>query len=277
MENQKRKLVLASFSQTIADTTTKTLYKENMETIKLQAIQKMFGDIGVMLFLEMNKKNPSLPIQVSIVRLLADQKCYSEVFEYMQNEHLSLLKKDPTPIIFKEFINLNVVMLYDMIGSPTSKDELWPHIYPGFTEFRSLLAKKGIDFGIVSSGYEGFIIDVFDFYQIPKPLFCVTPEDNFELVSFNDWTSKNKPSRLLISQAINYWTKYNPSLSIEYALANTIMIGNDLYLDGKMAENAGIPFWYFTSDINNVVLSDNQRSFSNWGQMVNALKNDQLF
>lgn len=277
MENQKRKLVLASFSQTIADTTTKTLYKENMETIKLQAIQKMFGDIGVMLFLEMNKKNPSLPIQVSIVRLLADQKCYSEVFEYMQNEHLSLLKKDPTPIIFKEFINLNVVMLYDMIGSPTSKDELWPHIYPGFTEFRSLLAKKGIDFGIVSSGYEGFIIDVFDFYQIPKPLFCVTPEDNFELVSFNDWTSKNKPSRLLISQAINYWTKYNPSLSIEYAFANTIMIGDDLYLDGKMAENAGIPFWYFTSDINNVVLSDNQRSFSSWGQMVNALKNDQLF
>jgi hypothetical protein len=62
MEKQ-RKLVLASFSQTIADTTTKTLYKENMETIKLQAIQKMFGDIGVMLFLEMNKK-----IQVSQFR-----------------------------------------------------------------------------------------------------------------------------------------------------------------------------------------------------------------
>jgi hypothetical protein len=45
MENQG-KLVLASFSQTIADTTTMTLQKDNMETIKLQAIQKMFGDIG---------------------------------------------------------------------------------------------------------------------------------------------------------------------------------------------------------------------------------------
>lgn len=275
MENKKR-LVLASFSQTIADTMAMTLYGDNIQTIKLQAIQRMFGDIGAILFIEMNNKNSNLPIQVQIINLLSDKECCTKLLDYMKMESLDLFKKDPTPVIYREFVRLNVVMLYEMIGSPTMNDELWPHIYRGFTEFRLLLSKKGIDFGVISSGYEGFILDVFDFYKIPRPLFCVTPEDEFGQFGI-DWASKNKPSSLLISLAIQYWSTVNPNIDMDYALVNTIMIGDDLELDGKMAENAGIPFWYFTSDINTVVLKDNQRSFSNWGQIVNALKDNKLF
>lgn len=275
MGNQK-KLVLASFSQTIADIKTKTLTGENIETVKLQVIEKMFGEEGKYLFQDIQEKSPNILIQEKIVRLLTYKKCCVNLLNYMGWTEVNLFKKDPTPVIYKEFVNLNVVMLYEIRGSSTFKEELWPNIYPGFNEFRKLLIDRGIDLGIISSGYEEFILDVFELHQIKKPLFCVTPEDDFGLLAI-DWASKNKPSRLLVSRAINYWTKYNPRLSIEYAFANTIMVGDDLYLDGKMAKNANFPFWYFNPEENKIPLTGKQRSFSNWGQLVYALKYNKLF
>lgn len=274
MENQKRKLVLASFSQTVAKTNVLNINGHNIDTIFAESIRIMFGYEGVAILERMQALNHRVPIQKIFIHIMADPRCVLNLRSYlkMPNE-IKLNGHDPTPKIFKkEFVELNVVQLFNQIGSIVLPSyQKWPEIYPGFRDFRKELTVKGIDLGIISASYSKFILDVFEKQEIEHPLFCITPDDEFGLPGI-DWESTNKPSALLIAKAFERW-----NIDMDYAKKNTIMIGDDMELDGKMAESAGIPFWYFTSDINNVVLSENQRSFSNWGQLVNALKNNQLF
>lgn len=284
MENFKkkyqRKLVLASFSGTIANTEELSLGKENLYSVYRLAITQMFGERGEYLLWQRGGIGNINYIQKLFFELLADKICVSHVCQYLGIHSYNLYKEDPISIVFQEFTKLSIKLLKNVVGTLTSNGEVWPNIYTGFSKFRSSLKSGQIDLGIISSGFSEFINSVFDKSQIDRPEFCVTLDDRIENLSIS-WESKVKPSPMLIANAIEQWSRlhFKCGMNMEYALANTVLIGDDLELDGKMAEAFNLPFWYFTSDVNNFVLSEHPRihPFSNWGQLTNALKEGKLF
>lgn len=282
MENltNNPKLVLAGFSGTIANTEELSLGKENLYSVYRLAITQMFGETGEYLLLHRGGMSNISNIQKLFFELLSNKICLSHVCRYMNTNEVTLLRNDPTPLIFKEFVNLSVKLLHNLIGGPTPSGTVWPSIYPGFSKFRGLLKEKNIDLGIISSGFSNFISSVFKVHQIEGPDFSVTLDDEFQTLGLS-WESKVKPSPMLVANAIQQWSNMHSSINLDmdYALQNTIMIGDDLELDGKMAESLNLPFWYFTSDINNIILSEgkNISTFSNWGQLINALNGGKLF
>ena len=268
-----KRLVLASFSKTIAKTDEDNLYEQAYHN----TINLMFGYEGLARFLNEGGNNGRSLIQVvmhlaSIKELLPNFKVYCENYDI----DLSLdSNPDPTPEIYSSFIKTNIYYLKHSIGTICLNGNVWPEIYTGFREFRNTLELYNIDLGIVSSGYEKFIYEVFNYHSIKQPLLCITPDDSFGPYNL-DWKSKNKPSVYLIALAIDQWLQCNPQIDMDYARQNVILIGDDIELDGKMAENAGIPFWLFSQDTN-IFLNNNQRIFSNYGQLTNALKDGKLF
>lgn len=277
---QKSRLVLASFSQTIADTSELTLGGHNIDTVFADSIRKMFGYEGVAILERMQSLNHQTPIQKIFMYIMANNKCLANLQDYMDVvKSIKLNGHDPTPKIFqKEFVELNVVQLFNLIGSITQSGQNWPALYSGFRAFRNELAENGIDFGIISASHSQFILDVFDFYEIEHPLFCITPDDEFNLLGM-DWESKNKPSPLLVAKAFDCWSALgnDPEISLDYAKYKSLMIGDDLELDGKMAESAGIPFWHFAPEIGNYKYSAGQRPVASWEQLSKALKQGKLF
>ncbi len=283
MKNSKNKypkgLVLASFSKTIARTHEFNLEQQNIDTAFADSIEIMFGREGVFRFEDMGGRNSSLPIQIIFRNILAVPSCYQHLCTYLdvaQVENVDLVNADPTPQIFQEFVELNVELLGRMIGSPCTNQGIWPEIYSGVREFLNALKSRNIDFGIISSSYEGFIREVFDFHSLLEPLFCITPDDKFNMLSV-DWVSKMKPSKMLIAAAIEQWAVQYPGIDADYALDHTILIGDDYHLDGQMARDAGLPFWYFSSTVPSFKLLPNEQMFSNYGQLARALAEDKLF
>lgn len=284
MENFKkkyqRKLALASFSGTIANTEELSVSHENLDSVYTLAITQMFGERGRSILWQRGGVGNINYIQKLFFELLSDKVCVSHVCQYLGIHSYNLYKEDPTPIVFQGFAQLSIKLLKNIVGTLTASGEIWPRVYPGFSKFRVDLKSAQIDLGIISSGFSQFINNVFDKSQIGRPEFCVTLDDKIENLSIS-WESKVKPSPMLIANAIEQWSGLHPKcgMSMEYALAHTILIGDDLELDGKMAEAFNLPFWYFTSDINNLVLSEHPRihPFSNWGQITNALNDGKLF
>ncbi|MCC6323485.1 HAD family hydrolase [Candidatus Nomurabacteria bacterium] len=269
----QKKLVLASFSQTIAKTEMDNLFQQAYHN----SINLMFGYEGLVRFLNEGGAKGRSSIEV-VMHLASIKELLPNLEEYCENYDIDLSLDstlDPTPEIYKAFININIYYLNYNIGTICTNGNVWPEIYTGFREFRDTLESHNVDFGIISSGYEKFIREVFNYHSIKQPLLYITPDDSFGPYNL-DWKSKNKPSVYLIALAIDQWLQYNPQIDMDYARQNVILIGDDIEPDGKMAENAGIPFWFFNQDTN-IVLNNNQRIFSNYGQLTNALKDGKLF
>ncbi len=283
-----KKLVLASFSQTIAKTHIKNLRNFNIDDAYDNAIQTIFGYEGLQKYLEYGGLQNRSPAEV-IISLVPYSSIWDNAKLYLDINNISIPKnKDIVHTLIKQLIKININSLADNIGALCPQTELWPPLYPNVNMFLSHLSNKQVDFGIISSGHEVFIRKVFEYYGMDQPLFCVTPDDKFELYGM-DWKSKTKPSTYLIASAMQKWiaswsddfkqrVQESGQDCMEYACHNAVYIGDDLKLDGYMANNAGIPFLLFYPDDSvQIHFEGEHRKFSLYSQLIDALDTGILF
>jgi hypothetical protein len=272
LRNYPKRLVLVNFPGTIARTSMMNRDGLNADDAYQDAIQEIFGPEGFQRFYD-NKDLHNAPATQVVMYLASRPELAKNLRNYCEicNIHDDFELVDPIPILVKEFVDLYTSYLKLTIGTICFDKQIWPEIHTGFGEFQNQLKRSNIDLGIISPFPEGFIREVFNFYHLGQPLICVGPNDGFDPnfswhASDPDW----------IDIAINEWIEINPELTVSYALKNTVYIGNDITIDGKLANSKGIPFWFFSQNVNFDLL-ESQRIFSNYGQLVNAVKEGKLF
>lgn len=133
---------------------------------------------------------------------------------------------------------VKLLLLCDEVGTYSCGH--WPAPCDGVPEFFRALGERPA--GIISSGHDAFIEKSFECWGIPCPRFRVTDDD----FRGNDLPleEKTKPSPRLVTRLLYRVRKKAPEID----LGNVLYIGDDPHKDGKLAENAGIPFLWYNAD-----------------------------
>jgi hypothetical protein len=122
-----------------------------------------------------------------------------------------------------------------------------------------------VNIAILSSGHTDFIRKTFSVWGIEPPKIMLTDDD---LRGFNpplDLKKFSKPSPLLLDLIQNDWGGQRQYMT---------MFGDDPEKDGKLAENAQIPFGLFSAQ-KRKFFAENSFQFSDWTDISEFLVKEQ--
>ena len=178
---------------------------------------------------------------------------------------------NPVMVIAEMLVRVKISILLQEIGPA------WPRPCPGFLEFYQQLPelKKPCDLIIVSSGHDLFIEKTFKTWGCKQHPTKLTDDDLRYL--YQDRPGPTKPDACLIHLALKNWLLAQgiaepPMLKAFPALARkkAIYIGDDLKKDGGLAQNAGLPFYWFNPN-NAQGHVWNDHVIGNWEQLISRL------
>lgn len=130
-------------------------------------------------------------------------------------------------------VRLKLSYLLAEVGGKLQNGKRWPEFFPGFERFA-----EQMDYGIISSGHEIFVQKAFEVHGIECPSVIVT-DDDMRGKTHLSVEQKSKPSVEII----------NLALSVAKVEKAELYIGDDPSKDGKLAENAGIPYYWFMPEL----------------------------
>ena len=167
-----------------------------------------------------------------LLHFLRDNGGRMRAFTTTKKLESSFTRATVYPIVAEMLVCLKLERLMNQIGTPMEDGALWPPPVFGFIEYwRKIVSMQGMRTLIISSGHEGFITKVFKLYDLPLPDTMVTDDDTRHLS-----IPMSKPDEGLVSLGLN-------RLSIDPSDLEIALFGDDPNKDGKLASNAGVPFY----------------------------------
>ena len=140
----------------------------------------------------------------------------------------------------------------------------WPKPCNGFIEFYKVIEETdGLEVAILSSGHTGFIRKTFSVWGLDPPRIMLTDDD---LRGYNPplpLEKFSKPSPLLMDLIQKEWGGHRRHM---------IMLGDDPEKDGVLAQNAGVPFGFFSQQKN--WFAENSFQFNDWREVSAFFKKE---
>jgi len=141
----------------------------------------------------------------------------------------------------------------------------WPKPCQGFFQFYQVIeCMDSVEFAILSSGHEEFIKKTFSIWGLNPPDIMLTDDD---LSGYNPplpLELASKPSPFLFELIQEEWGGERKHM---------VMFGDDPEKDGKLAQNAGVPFGLFSRQ-NHCGFMENSFQFDDWREISAFLRKE---
>jgi phosphoglycolate phosphatase-like HAD superfamily hydrolase len=232
MNNMQRYFIVMDFDGTLAATFDRSPNGMDVKLAYDLAIREVFGQTGHELYIRDGGLRNREPGEV--------------VKSVLQS--LGLYTADDARIATENVVRKKLSYLTPEIS------ERWPRLYPGVKDFFKKVASEQlpIDLGIVSSGHNDFINEVFRFNDLVAPDILVTSD----ILRSRKRTEAEscKPHTYQLAEAHRQWNKANLNKQIpndvesrNHGKPYMLYIGDDPIKDAGLAERAKIPFLFVPS------------------------------
>lgn len=242
------------------------------------AVRNVLGKEALDIYIGTGGLQNRTPVQV-VRQLLGDNTksqsyiaCVEKAKRYYE-EHYAMLEnlvpkdkggiidfeKDVEGSITELLVRSKLSYLMNEVGGQLPNKGVWPELFPGFGEFITIYPC-----GIISSGHELFVRKTFEVHNLECPSVIIS-DDTLRGLSHLSFEQRSKPHPKLMELAL-------AEAGVTKARA---YIGDDPVKDGQLAENSGIPFWWFMSDLAPKVyksLPKDTLVFTNWYSLIDTLR-----
>lgn len=196
--------------------------------------------------------------KAQLVDLVPEDKGYPFTQERLEIADGKIMQEFITEIL----VRCKLFFLLKEIGATFPNGTPWPKPCTGFLKFYRMLEEINSGNGIkiwlavISSGHDIFIRKTLSLWRIPYPEIILTDDDMRGCRFVSNPKNKVKPSPLIFDLVHSLWIQelaeeeslnYSPGLLeiIRRSFNQMAYCGDDLEKDGKLAENAGVPFLWF--------------------------------
>ena len=241
-----------------------------------QAVSDLFGEKGVKSYHAIGGLQNRAPGEL-VVTLLnhANNGLLDKAEEYLNEHHHELQGTVPigkgVPLIWQEpyqnvtaelFVRRKMEILMAKIGTEVD-GKLWPQPTKGFLTFwREVQASSGCMTGILSSGHDVFIQEVFSMYDLEPPDVMVTDDDARLMVHKGEKACFKPDSRLMDLT----WKRLG-QVSGQKQKPATLYAGDCMKKDAGLAENSGVPFLHYGEETESAHPCDEH--FQDWEVVLN--------
>jgi len=184
-------------------------------------------------------------------------------------------------------VSAKLELLMAQIGTPCHDDSLWPNPCPGFVDLWKAMAtfnerhsKVKLVPEIVSSGHDLFIKKCFKLWGLSEPTLMVT-DDTMRSIACNHLLAEERrkphigPVRILCAQWLEQQGIVNSDDPISCIQGRGFYGGDCLRMDGQLAMNLKLPFFWFNPEGKNLESINKQNGrivhVRNWQKVVNLL------